>query len=103
MVKISLVGVCVLLMAAAAVQVGHAFYPGYGGYGVEMMPGVCPPSGCPPMAAPMAMPGFAPPPMPKRIVKSKPSPAPYCGPVACPPPACAPAYLPVCKPPVCWY
>ena len=100
MVKISLIGVSVVLAVLCAFPVVHAYYPVQAGPG--MAPGVCPPSGCPPTMMPMQVPGYQPQ-MPTRITKCKPQPAPYCGPVACPPPTCAPVCMPVCKPPVQWY
>jgi len=103
MARISLVSVCIVLVTVAALSVANAYYPiqpGLGGPG--MAGGVCPPSGCPTMAMPMGAPAYQPP-MPTRITKCKPQPAPYCAPVTCGPPTCGPVCMPMCKPPVKWY
>ncbi|MFH1112825.1 MAG: hypothetical protein V1792_02795 [Pseudomonadota bacterium] len=103
MARISLISVCVLVIAVAAFSAANAYYPmqpGLAGPGMEG--GVCPPSGCPTMAMPMQAPPPQPP-MPARISKIKPQPAQFCAPPPCMPPTCGPVCMPVCKPPVKWY
>lgn len=104
MVRVSAVGLGVVLIVALGISVGHTFFGGAGAFPDHGMPGaVCPPGGCPPMAM-MPMGAPSPPPMPQKITKCKPQPMmPYCGPMVCPPPACPPPCAPVCKPSVAWY
>lgn len=124
MVKISQIGLLVLLVLLVAAPMGHSYVATYGDMTTYGAGGACPPTGCPlpGMANPLAAYGV-PQQMPfaghRRISKVKPPitkckpnicPPPMCMPQACPPPTCAP--MPcgpigcapmMCKPPVKWY
>jgi len=103
MVRISAVGISLVIVVALAFSCAHAYVPNLGspaGYGMA-----CPPSGCPVGGAPMfaSAPmghGYPMQPPPQRISKCKPAPMRACAPMACPPPMCPP---PMCPPPIEWY